>query len=234
MLVEFDFAVTQMAYVKAAMDQIASFRPDGESPAQVQARIDSGTPVRSTYVTQKTAIGEARALRHATIDAVHEACVDFAEQGRSRFRRNPKIVELFDGLPVRDQTFQETLVRGDSAVAVWTILPPVGTPPAGAGLWGQLDLAGNVWEWNQDWSAGYVTPCANCAYLTAASSRVIRGGILTGARGRTPVDVRAAAEAASALSRVAAAHPEIAEIEINPLLVMPVGAVGLDAGIVLG
>ena len=45
--------------------------------------------------------------------------------------------------------------------------------------------------------------------------------------------MRAAAEAAAALSRVAAAHPEIAEIEINPLLVTPAGAVGLDARIVL-
>ncbi|MSO95517.1 MAG: CoA-binding protein [Thermoleophilia bacterium] len=63
----------------------------------------------------------------------------------------------------------------------------------------------------------------------------LRGaGVLTGARGRAPVDVRAAAEAAAALSRVAAAHPEIAEIEINPLLVTPAGAVGLDARIVLG
>ena len=62
----------------------------------------------------------------------------------------------------------------------------------------------------------------------------LRGaGVLTGARGRAPVDVRAAAEAAAALSRVAAAHPEIAEIEINPLLVTPSGAVGLDARIVL-
>ncbi len=62
----------------------------------------------------------------------------------------------------------------------------------------------------------------------------LRGaGVLTGARGRTPVDVRAAAEAAAALSRVAAAHPEIAEIEINPLLVTQAGAVGLDARIVL-
>ena len=62
----------------------------------------------------------------------------------------------------------------------------------------------------------------------------LRGaGILTGARGRAAVDVRAAAEAAAALSRVAAAHPEIAEIEINPLLVTPGGAVGLDARIVL-
>ena len=52
----------------------------------------------------------------------------------------------------------------------------------------------------------------------------LRGaGVLTGARGRAPVDVRAAAEAAAALSRVAAAHPEIAEIEINPLLVTAVG-----------
>ena len=62
----------------------------------------------------------------------------------------------------------------------------------------------------------------------------LRGaGVLTGARGRAPVDVRAAAEAAAALSRVAAAHPEIAEIEINPLLVTPSGAIGLDARIVL-
>ena len=63
----------------------------------------------------------------------------------------------------------------------------------------------------------------------------LRGaGVLTGARGRTPVDVRAAAEAAAALSRVAAAHPEIAEIEVNPLLVQPAGVIGLDARIVLG
>jgi acyl-CoA synthetase (NDP forming) len=62
----------------------------------------------------------------------------------------------------------------------------------------------------------------------------LRGaGVLTGARGRAPADVRAAAEAAAALSRVAAAHPEIAEIEINPLLVTPSGAIGLDARIVL-
>ena len=62
----------------------------------------------------------------------------------------------------------------------------------------------------------------------------LRGAaILRGARGRRPVDVHAAAEAASALSRVASAHPEIAEIEVNPLLVHPSGAIGLDARVVL-
>jgi acetate---CoA ligase (ADP-forming) len=56
--------------------------------------------------------------------------------------------------------------------------------------------------------------------------------LLRGARGRPPVDLDAAASAAAALSRVAAAHPEIAEIEVNPLLALPRGAVGLDARIV--
>jgi acyl-CoA synthetase (NDP forming) len=58
--------------------------------------------------------------------------------------------------------------------------------------------------------------------------------LLHGARGRPPVDVAAAARALAALSEVAAAHPEIAEIEVNPLLALPHGALGLDARIVLG
>jgi acetate---CoA ligase (ADP-forming) len=61
----------------------------------------------------------------------------------------------------------------------------------------------------------------------------LRGApLLAGARGQPPCDVRAAAEAAVALSRVAAAHPAVAEIEINPLLVMADGAVALDARVI--
>jgi acyl-CoA synthetase (NDP forming) len=62
----------------------------------------------------------------------------------------------------------------------------------------------------------------------------LRGAaLLTGTRGRPPLDVQAAAAATAALSRVAAEHPEIDELEINPLLVLPEGAIGLDARIVL-
>jgi acetate---CoA ligase (ADP-forming) len=57
--------------------------------------------------------------------------------------------------------------------------------------------------------------------------------LLRGARGRPPVDVAAAADAIARLSRVAAAHPEIAELEVNPLLVTADGAMGLDARVVL-
>jgi acyl-CoA synthetase (NDP forming) len=56
--------------------------------------------------------------------------------------------------------------------------------------------------------------------------------LLRGVRGRPALDVAAAAEAVARLSRVAASHPEIAELEVNPLLVTPAGAMGLDARVV--
>jgi acyl-CoA synthetase (NDP forming) len=65
--------------------------------------------------------------------------------------------------------------------------------------------------------------------------RSLRGAaILEGARGRPAVDVPAAAEAVAALSRLAASRPDLAEIEINPLLVTPSGALALDARVLSG
>src|SRR5207244_1275006 len=63
--------------------------------------------------------------------------------------------------------------------------------------------------------------------------RSLRGAaLLEGARGRPPLDIAAAAGAAVALSQLAAARPDIAEIEINPLLVTPRGVLGLDARVI--
>ncbi|MBS1692799.1 MAG: acetate--CoA ligase family protein [Actinobacteria bacterium] len=61
----------------------------------------------------------------------------------------------------------------------------------------------------------------------------LRTAALLGAhRGRPAVDTAAAARAVARLGAFAAAHPEIAELEINPLLVTPSGATALDARIV--
>ncbi len=61
----------------------------------------------------------------------------------------------------------------------------------------------------------------------------LRGAaLLVGQRGRPRLDVDAAAHALSALSRLAHSMPEVTEIEINPLLVLEIGALALDARMV--
>ncbi|QHA08085.1 CoA-binding protein [Streptomyces broussonetiae] len=77
------------------------------------------------------------------------------------------------------------------------------------------------------------------APVTAAEAesllaRLTAAPLLHGTRGRPAVDVAAAARAVEAITAVAAAHPEIDELEVNPLLVTPEGCLGLDARLVLG
>ncbi|NUR06213.1 MAG: acetate--CoA ligase family protein, partial [Nocardioidaceae bacterium] len=62
----------------------------------------------------------------------------------------------------------------------------------------------------------------------------LRGAaVLDGVRGRTPVDLDALAGLVARVSAVAAAHPEIVELELNPVLAGPSAAVALDARVVL-
>jgi len=70
------------------------------------------------------------------------------------------------------------------------------------------------------------------ATATAMLERLRTAPLLYAHRGRPAVDIAAAARMVSRLSAYAAAHPEIAELEINPLLVTPSGATALDARIV--
>jgi formylglycine-generating enzyme len=57
-------------------------------------------------------------------------------------------------------------------------LPVTGSLLAGGGRFGQLDLAGSLWEWTLDSFLPYADePCVNCASLGADdTSRVFRGG----------------------------------------------------------
>ena len=67
------------------------------------------------------------------------------------------------------------------------------------------------------------------AEAEGALRRLRTFALFDGYRGRPPLAVGAAAEAIAALTRVAAAHPELAEVEVNPLLVTPDFALALDA-----
>ncbi len=46
----------------------------------------------------------------------------------------------------------------------------------GTSLYGQVDLAGNVSEWNLDWYGTYAASCSNCANAALAPTRVVAGG----------------------------------------------------------
>lgn len=56
---------------------------------------------------------------------------------------------------------------------------------------------------------------------------------LDGARGRPPADFDALAETLERVSAFAAAHPEVRELDLNPVIASPEGAVAADARIVL-
>jgi sulfatase modifying factor 1 len=56
-------------------------------------------------------------------------------------------------------------------------IAPVGTTTLGVGLYGQLDLAGEVWQWTHDWqAASYGNPCTDCGNFNAATYKIMRGG----------------------------------------------------------
>jgi len=75
---------------------------------------------------------------------------------------------------------------------------PVGSEPAGNGRWGHSDLSGSVYEWALDWEQGYLTPCNDCANLTAGDLKIARGGswqdtaaaLESGYRGHSYIDGR--------------------------------------------
>jgi acetyltransferase len=79
------------------------------------------------------------------------------------------------------------------------------------------------------------------APLTAADAaemvdEVRSARLLVGVRGAPPADRAALVAAIVAVGQLAADHPEIAELDINPLLVLPEGqgALAADARIILG
>jgi formylglycine-generating enzyme required for sulfatase activity len=55
---------------------------------------------------------------------------------------------------------------------------PVGSAPMGAGVWGQLDMGGEVFEWALDWYWFFADPCVDCVFMNPNVNdyRSVRGG----------------------------------------------------------
>ncbi len=118
----------------------------------------------------------------------------------------------------------------DSRDGVELIVGSVRDPKFGAVV--LVGLGGVLTEVLED------TACA-LAPITAAAAHglllSLRGApVLLGARGRPPVDLEAVAEVVARVSLLAAAHPELVELELNPVLARHDGVVALDARVVPG
>jgi acetyltransferase len=89
-----------------------------------------------------------------------------------------------------------------------------------------IGLGGLLVEVMNDVAFGLAPLHPRCARRLIAS---LRGhGVLTGARGREPVDLDAVASAMVAVGDLLLTWPEIAELDLNPLLATSTGAVAVD------
>ncbi len=79
--------------------------------------------------------------------------------------------------------------------------------------------------------------CAIAPISAAAARRLLStlqgASVLQGARGRPPVDLDALTGLVARVSLLACAHPELVELELNPVLAAPSGVLALDARVVL-
>ena len=95
------------------------------------------------------------------------------------------------------------------------------------------------------WAASTSRRCADVSFRLAPLTRadaealideVRSAKLLAGLRGAPPADRAALVDAIVRIGHLAADHPEIAELDVNPLLVLPQGqgAIAVDARVILG
>ncbi len=136
-----DFEVLRGRYVKAAMDEIPTYRPEGKTPANVQTLIDNVVTAQTTFVTKSTTLDLARGELQEAIDALHVACTQVYPIMKVVYRTDAGSLQAINRLPVVDRTSRETLARGDAISALWAQLP---NPPASATpfkAWDTMDMA---------------------------------------------------------------------------------------------
>lgn len=81
-------------------------------------------------------------------------------------------------------------------------LERVGARVAGRSRFGQLDLAGSLWEWSLDWRAPYEASCDRCAELENGFERVLQGGYFLGGAEYLRASYRFSADPALPLGNV--------------------------------
>ena len=95
--------------------------------------------------------------------------------------------------------------------------------------WGPVLIAGlgGVWVEALD-DVRLMPPDLSPAAFAAELSKLKGVALLHGLRGRPPADLAAVADTLAKIGALLRAHPEVKEIELNPLVVYPTGVLALD------
>ena len=136
-----DFTILQAQSVKSAMDQIATYRPEGKTPANVQTLIDAVVASQTTFLSKSTTLDLARGELQESVDALHIACTQVYPIMKAIYRTDAGSLQAINRLPVSDRTARETLARSEAIKALWAQLP---NPPGSATVfkaWDTMDQA---------------------------------------------------------------------------------------------
>mgnify|MGYP001418850306 CR=1 FL=1 len=115
----------------------------------------------------------------------------------------------------------QAMIKGEAEIIVGVVRDPQFGPLVMGGLGGtQVELLGDT--------AFELAP-VSAAQASAMLDRTAAGKVLAGYRGKSPADRDAVIQAIIALAQIALDWPQVAEIEINPLIVRQRGAVAVDA-----
>jgi hypothetical protein len=140
----YNFELLRLRYIKLAMDAIASYRPDGKTPAEVGAMITTATAPnnpRAKFEAAEATLQLARGEYAEDLAEGHEICVQVFPIMKSRFRADPGSTSAIASLPTGDQSGNETLTRLKAISNLWGKLP---NPPGSATVfkaWDTMDKA---------------------------------------------------------------------------------------------
>ena len=223
--------------VAAARDEVRTLLSEVEAKA---ALAEAGVPVTATALArtreeaaaQAEAIGYPVALKVVSPNVAHKSDVGGVVLG---LERHEEVAEAYDGIIADVGAAQPSAVI--EGVSVQAMAEPgveviVGmTTDAQFGPVLMFGLGGIMVEVLGD-------VAFRLAPLGEGDARdmidEIQGRqVLDGVRGQPPVDTGAIADVLERVSRFAAAHPEVAELDLNPVIASPEGAIAVDARIVL-
>jgi len=143
MLGEYDFHLLQVQHIKAAMDEIPTYRPMNMTPAQMQTEYNNGLTVRTNYLNKRQTLNLARGELAEKQEAAHDAAIGVYGVMKTRYRKDPGSLSAINTLPTKDQTVEDTRVRMDDMIALWSQLPndPFSSPPGPFVAWVGMDQA---------------------------------------------------------------------------------------------